>query len=48
MKKLISVLLLAAFLGATATAAYAGVTSGQNNNCQGQNNNHQGQNNNQQ
>jgi hypothetical protein len=44
MKKLLPILLLAAFLGVTATAAYAGNSQGQNNNSQGQNNNNQGQN----
>jgi hypothetical protein len=46
MKKLLPVLILAAFLGVTATAAYAGNNNdqGQNNNSQGQNNNSQGQN----
>jgi hypothetical protein len=44
MKKLLATLLLAAFFGVTATAAYAGNNQGQNNDNQGQNNNSQGQN----
>ena len=50
MKKPLPVLILAAFLGITATGAYAGNNNdqGQNNNSQGQNNNSQGQNNNSQ
>ena len=50
MKKLLPFLMLAAFLGLTATTAYAGNNNsqGQNNNSQGQDNNSQGQNNNNQ